>query len=229
MYSADPGMIVTSAAATGVPRGTKALRPWAPPACVVGLVLGLVGCSAERPAEMPSGSPDPTRPTSASTTPHASNARDLLRRPLALPKAVGETCPVTQRRPLPPTDEVVLGNSPVAPVANFFGDDVTMELRPEDRDEDGSYWGKTPWVTAGYEGPVLIRAARIDDRGQARVRFQWAGRTVGAGTVVDITGPLMVLPGDTRVQGPGCYAYQVDGLSFSEVIVFRTKLQSEPA
>ncbi|MGH3305584.1 MAG: hypothetical protein ACRDOK_28745 [Streptosporangiaceae bacterium] len=29
-------------------------------------------------------------------------------------------------------------------------------------------------------------------------------------------------PGDTWIKAPGCYAWQVDGLRFSEVIVFRT-------
>jgi hypothetical protein len=28
-------------------------------------------------------------------------------------------------------------------------------------------------------------------------------------------------PTFTRVKGPGCYAYQIDGTSFTEVIVFR--------
>jgi hypothetical protein len=33
--------------------------------------------------------------------------------------------------------------------------------------------------------------------------------------------PLGVWPSFTRVRKPGCYAYEVDGTSFSEVIVFR--------
>ena len=29
------------------------------------------------------------------------------------------------------------------------------------------------------------------------------------------------VPSYTRVRGPGCYAYQIDGTTFSRVIVFR--------
>jgi hypothetical protein len=34
-------------------------------------------------------------------------------------------------------------------------------------------------------------------------------------------------PSYTRLRGPGCYAYQVDGTSFSRVVVFRADWGSE--
>ncbi|MFY1573465.1 hypothetical protein ACN26Z_01055 [Verrucosispora sp. WMMD703] len=36
------------------------------------------------------------------------------------------------------------------------------------------------------------------------------------------------LPGVTTVDGPGCYAYQVDGSTFSVTVVFRAVLASRP-
>ncbi len=35
------------------------------------------------------------------------------------------------------------------------------------------------------------------------------------------------LPSYTRLLGPGCYAYQIDGTTFSRVIVFRA-VQQQP-
>jgi hypothetical protein len=31
-------------------------------------------------------------------------------------------------------------------------------------------------------------------------------------------------PSSTRLRAPGCYAYQIDGLNFSHLIVFEAKL-----
>jgi len=74
---------------------------------------------------------------------------------------------------------------------------------------------------AGYQGPVLIRGRQVG--GPAAVGFgeghtpydelQLLGKAMGA--------PPGEWPSFTRVQAPGCYAYQVDGTSFSKVIVFR--------
>jgi hypothetical protein len=84
-------------------------------------------------------------------------------------------------------------------------------------------------VLPSYRGPVLIRGARIDARGQ--VRFEQGnvpptqlripvsetqgqpGHPVPKGT--------RYLPSYTRVRGPGCYAYQADGTTFSRVVIFR--------
>jgi hypothetical protein len=76
---------------------------------------------------------------------------------------------------------------------------------------------------------VLIRGARIDGRGL--VRFQRGnippkqlripvGETQGfPGGLVPPKG-TRYLPSYTRVHGPGCYAYQIDGTTFSRVVVF---------
>jgi hypothetical protein len=88
---------------------------------------------------------------------------------------------------------------------------------------------KVLWFVAPrYRGRLLIRGGRLD--GPDLVRFQWGVmpstelriqrgdfRTRAIG--VRLVGQRM-LPSITRVRAPGCYAYQIDGSSFSRVIVF---------
>jgi hypothetical protein len=78
------------------------------------------------------------------------------------------------------------------------------------------------WVHARYRDKVLIRGKRLDAPGMVRfdtgtppppeLRIpQYAGR--GAG---DAGRPSYV-----RVRGPGCYTFQIDGTTFSRLVVFR--------
>lgn len=92
----------------------------------------------------------------------------------------------------------------------------------------GSAWlgAQVTWrADRSYSGPVLIRGREVGDGGGA----------VGFGEGHVPYDELQLLhsgqgaPGGpgrtwftfTRVRRPGCYAYQVDGTGFSEVIVFR--------
>ena len=82
------------------------------------------------------------------------------------------------------------------------------------------------WVAAAtYAGPVLIRGAMLGgsalgfgagttpyDELQLLDAGQGAPRVAGGGRAWVTY---------TRVRAGGCYAYQVDGTAFSEVIVFR--------
>jgi hypothetical protein len=87
---------------------------------------------------------------------------------------------------------------------------------------------KTLWFSMPtYQGPFVIRAKRLGQPGPA---------ALGEGPTV---APLVVPPGPTLNSGegyreapgglwvrtPGCYAWQVDGLTFSEVLVVRAVLQ----
>lgn len=115
------------------------------------------------------------------------------------------------------------GRSPVAPPAGTTDIHVSQFI--------GSPWraARVSWVASdNYRGPVLIRGRRID--GPGAVGF-------GEGRVPDDELQLLDSgqeapkpPGGgrawmsfTRVRSPGCYAYQVDGTSFSRVIVFRAR------
>jgi hypothetical protein len=96
-------------------------------------------------------------------------------------------------------------------------------------------WGgqKVLWVIApSYAGPVLIRAQQLDgphallfDDGVdgSSVTLQPSLRLMGGpgyGT------PWPNWPTNTRVEASGCYAYQVDGLTFTYTIVFQAEEQS---
>ncbi len=92
----------------------------------------------------------------------------------------------------------------------------------------GSSWlaARVTWTAAAsYQGPILIRGSEIGGSG-----------SVGFGDGAVPYDELQLLDSGrdatprfgqraweayTRVSGPGCYGYQIDGTDFSEVIVFR--------
>ena len=83
------------------------------------------------------------------------------------------------------------------------------------------------WITApSYTGPTLIRGRRIDARGL--IRFQedwgkpkelmiWGGRGSNNGWSDRASEEL--------VRTIGCYAFQIDGTTFSRVVVIDTALE----
>src|SRR6266496_4444181 len=92
-------------------------------------------------------------------------------------------------------------------------------------------WGgqKVLWfVLPSYTGPVLIRGGRLDRPG--RIGFERGSipslelhldsSTVQPGGG-DVPAGARYRPSYTRIVAPGCYAYQVDGTTFSRTIVFR--------
>jgi hypothetical protein len=88
----------------------------------------------------------------------------------------------------------------------------------------GSTWSgaRVTFVAApNYTGPVLIRGSEIG--GAGAVGFGEGNVPVDElqlfTSVTTSAGPRE-WPSFTRVRSPGCYAYQADGTSFSEVIVF---------
>jgi hypothetical protein len=116
----------------------------------------------------------------------------------------------------------VLGDGPLYPVADYFGGGAILELRPEDRTPSGSYDKKVRWLGVDYTGPVLVRAGRIDaGPGTASAMFAYTGSARGGGHYAELSNAVSDLPGVTTVSGPGCYAYQIDGTTFSKTIVFR--------
>jgi hypothetical protein len=90
---------------------------------------------------------------------------------------------------------------------------------------------KTLWFSfPRYQGPVLIRGAQLD--GDHEVVF---GETP---TLAELEGPagptvngghgFREWPGGTWLRAPGCYAWQVDELRSSRVIVFEARLVRSP-
>jgi hypothetical protein len=173
--------------------------------------------------------PAPTPPTA----PPATSPGTLTVRPLRLPTVpAGAPCPTTQPRAWsgPGVAAAVLGDGPLYPVADYFqGGPAVLALRDQDRRPDGMYEVKVRWIGAGYTGPVLVRAARIDGAGPrepatASVTFSYFGERRDGGYYAELSWPDSDIPAATSVGGPGCYAYQVDGTTFSTIIVFRAAL-----
>ena len=87
---------------------------------------------------------------------------------------------------------------------------------------------KTLWFSApAYQGPFVIRAERLDKHGPIRLGGSGALPTSATPIVVP-SGPTLnswngwrTVPSGTWARAPGCYAWQVDGITFSEIIVVR--------
>jgi hypothetical protein len=133
-----------------------------------------------------------------------------LRRPLHLPHSTGSGCPVSAT-----STPVSISGGPQLAAQRFVG----------------SHWlaAHVTWRAAvGYHGPLLIRGRRLDGGGPVgfgeghtpydELQLLNSGR--GEATTSGGGRAWLSL---TRVQHPGCYAYQVDGTSFSRVIVFRVR------
>ncbi|MGW0505164.1 hypothetical protein [Micromonospora sp. NPDC003241] len=188
---------------------------------LVAALLSTVTACDGTPSPSPSDAPSGQVATTATPT-------DFAAPPLRLPTvATGDACPVTEPQPWPHPDQAsrVLGPGPLYPVADYFRDGV-LELRAMDRQQDGTYTKKVRWIGSGYAGPVLVRAARIDGTGPAGAEFAYLGEPRDGGHHALLVRPENDLPATTMVGGPGCYAYQVDGTTFSVTVVFRAALET---
>ena len=162
-----------------------------------------------------------TPPPEATTTPDV--WATLRQRPLELPwQAPSEPCPTTAVRNVS-NFPYVLGDGPIYAAVGLRDGEIIYAYA------DGSEWGisKVLWLSSpDYSGPALIRGYQLD--GTNELRFM-----TGADPPSELQFPLegsdsspelepgwRQLGSETRVRAPGCYAYQVDGPDFREVIVF---------
>jgi hypothetical protein len=168
----------------------------------------------------------------ALTVPAAAGGDDgwsALRRPLHLPKlAPGVACPVSKvdRRVAWQRMHIFggagIGRGPVYPGLRASSIWATRD------DQYGSKWfgEKVFWfVVPSYRGRVLIRGRRIDAPGtvgfngarrpdpELRIEpfttVSWAGQPTGSRGI----------PSGVRILAKGCYGFQIDGTSFSRIVV----------
>ena len=153
----------------------------------------------------------------------------VLQRPLHLPTlAPGGRCPASKLAPQITGKKYgvdgALGPGPVYPMLGRPG--LLTFFRP---DEWGRVWAgqKVLWfVLPDYKGPVLIRGRRLG--GSQLMRFDDgtnppAQIRLAPGETVTWTGQVpgsRGRPSYVRVRVPGCYGVQIDGTSFSTVVVF---------
>lgn len=152
-----------------------------------------------------------------------------LRRDLHLPQLeAGESCPVSpvyehfdwKALGLPPGR----GRGPVFPGFGRRG------RFPMGSDEDsGMFSQKLLWfVRPSYRDRALVRGHRIDGPGWLRFTglrpsMRFGVRPVWRGTSSRPAGARAKASG-IYADGPGCYALQIDGATFSRVVVFRVRV-----
>lgn len=137
--------------------------------------------------------------------------------------------------------EAALGDGPV--YAAFPGIPRLLDAFPPERSGGApSSWrsGESVWISdPEYRGAVLVRGRRIDRPG--RIGFGpdahpvWELELAAGGWDEQadrfrrwadaVRNGWRFKVEQTRIRADGCYAFQVDGDSFSDVIVFGAKLQ----
>jgi hypothetical protein len=188
-------------------------------------VLAACTGSAGSPPASPSGTPtSPGRPSATAREP--AQVAALLARAIRLPSlAAGATCPrgpLTSRSPfVQPADAAGFGTAPLYPIGMYMNYDATLHLRDTTPSPDGLYEVKVVWANVPYQGPVVVRVGRLDGPGRGLVRIHDnPDASAGDAVTFPLNGGVGDWPSSTFVSGPGCYAYQIDGAAFTEVVVF---------
>lgn len=151
--------------------------------------------------------------------------------PLKLPRAEpGQSCPLSKVSQVGPNLGMALGSGPVY----LFGGEIVHS--------DPQHSNKVVWAAdPSYSGPVRIRGGRIDSSGQLLFDSfdnMWQGtsiKTVDGSKLVpeldlleshstfpNVPPGWRMWPSGTYVATPGCNAWQVDGLGFTELIMFHS-------
>ena len=150
-----------------------------------------------------------------------------LHRPLLLPTIrSGQPCPVTLSRHQPdPASGLIQGTGPAGPI----GLDAAGILQYEGPTSTGfadKSWGgaKVLWaVDSAVSGPVLVRGRQLNGPHGLRFNDPAVTEMLLAANKDALPGGWRDYPGYTRLQAPGCYAYQVDTQAGSSLIVFRAE------
>jgi hypothetical protein len=156
----------------------------------------------------------------------SSDGWQRLRRPLHLPNvARGAACPVRESsrsaegRPLN-------GVRPVYLMSVGQAGAGVIQVSEAYRDAKGWVGQKTPWlVERRYGGPMLVRGARLDEDGPVRFAKGYGQHLAElrfvAGEQNSLDGTFRGLASAALFRSPGCYGFQVDGTSYSRVIVMQ--------
>ena len=224
-------VVVLVACTTGPGVATSSSTPGhLPLASAVGSPTSATAVVVSSPATSPSantvvGTETFSSPQAAVATSAAlSNDQARLTRPLHLPVLrPGQACPVSRGTPTHSSvfSGPALGVGPVHPLAYSNEDLHSGTLAP------GWLAIKSLWVSDPvYQGPFLVRIRRVDRSGPAGVLedptvtsfFVPAGPTWNSEP-----GGYRAITGATWVKTPGCVAWQVDGATFSHVIVIQLR------
>ena len=157
-----------------------------------------------------------------------------LQRPLRFPVLrAGQRCPASRGTLFnsPYFRGIALGTEPVRVILADVGD-VRHGIAKLFNPSNSPPWLalKTLWFSLpAYQGPFVIRARRLGRPGPVWLE---GGRATAwlvmpPGPTLDSAGysGYRTIPGGLLVKTPGCYAWQVDGLGFSEIMVVRAVLR----
>jgi len=202
------------------------------------LVLAVAACT--QTATGPAGLSTPFAGSSPQTsTPIPLALQTLLRRPLHLPVvAANASCPTSPEKKVQPSFGITQGNGPVYATIGtevitspaVFGYTDAQHFEAGEADNQG--WGgqKVLWfINPSYQGLVLVRGHQVDGPHEMRFDDGLSGRPLAQQLVLDTTLGGTPWPNHgsyTRLQAPGCYAYQIDGANFSYAIVFQAVVQN---
>lgn len=156
-----------------------------------------------------------------------------LRRPLHLPALVHGKCPVHRARVVEPHIAAAEGPGPIYPViADNAGPSGALTFAyppPPGSYRAGSGFGgqKILWTGApSYRGPVLIRGGQLG--GHDPVKFDTGTRVLfpelqfpPQSRSARPGGGWRNWPSGTDLRASGCYAWQIDGTTFSYTVVFK--------
>lgn len=150
----------------------------------------------------------------------------ILARPLHLPAvARGKACPATpgQNARNGYVSGMQFGAGPVSMIIGNRGDPGHGTVILGTTELPGWYALENVWLSGpGYQGPFIVRGQRLDRPGS--VGFGGSSPAMAIfveppGPDANTNGPYRTPPGSIWTQRPGCYGFQIDGLSFSETIV----------
>lgn len=162
-------------------------------------------------------------------TPGRSAFAALSAVPLKLPRLEpGQSCPPAQLSQTDPQFGMGLGSGPVYLIGGWI-------IRSDPGHPQKVAWTADP----NYTGPIRIRGGRIDGNGQLLLgghHNHWRGAPLKKVEGTDLYPELDLLetntvsnppshwrvwPSFTYIANPGCYAWQVDGLGFTELITIQ--------
>lgn len=150
--------------------------------------------------------------------------------PLTLPQVrPGQACPATQVRQIAIRE---------GQLSSALGDGPIYVVGGQDVRSDPARSTKVAWVAdPAYSGPIRIRGRQLEGTEQILLGGpdnHWPGAPVKTIEGTDLypeldflethtnpSSPWRQWPSATYVATPGCYAWQVDGIGFSETIVVR--------
>lgn len=150
-----------------------------------------------------------------------------LIRPLHFLSATTGRCPATAGRYVTTPDfgSWTLGTGPVRVGVLNPGDLRHGKIHMGTRGASGWHGIKTHFFSVpSYQGPFLVRAKRLDRSGPIRIGAsprQAAPLVVPPGPTPNGSSGWREIPYFTFVKAPGCYGWQIDGRTFSSIIVAR--------